>query len=272
MNWGRRFGTLCRDVGELLFPRGCIVTGEAIETEDGVALAAGPPAALTGASLVLGGAHDFRYLSVEALTQLAWVRQPWCPSCGQPHTGELTGEDRLCANCREMHPQPLWEAGRTAFLLRGAGREIIHTLKYHHGDFLEADLRQLVRIPPGYQRFAQGTTLVPVPLHPARLRERGFNQSELVAAALAQGLEHTCVDPLLRRVRWTETQTRRDRKARQANVRGAFALRRGADLSPETIYTVVDDVFTTGATLQACCQVLRKAGARRLRILTLAHG
>ncbi len=272
MSLTKRFGMSLRDLGELLFPRGCIVTGEAIEAEGGVGLAEGPRAQLTGASLVMGGAHGFRYLGAEALAQLAWVRQPWCPSCGQPHSGELTGEERLCANCREMQPAPLWEAGRTAFLLREAGREIIHTLKYHHGDFLEADLRQLVRIPPGYQAFVQGTTLVPVPLHPARLRERGFNQSEVVAGALAQDLEHTGVNPLLRRVRWTETQTRRDRQARQANVRNAFALRRGAQVSAETTYTVVDDVFTTGATLQACCRVLKQAGARRLRILTLAHG
>lgn len=261
-----------RDLSELVYPRECILTGDAIEETGGISLAEGPIARESGASLKLGGPHAFRYLSREALETISWVRQPWCPSCGQPHAGELAGEDRLCANCSELQPAGLWSAGRTAFLLKETGRQIVHTLKYHSGDFLLHDLQQLVKIPPDYTQFVRGSTVVPVPLHPARLRERGFNQSELIAEALVTGQADVKIARLLRRVRWTQTQTRRDRAARQANVRGAFALADKVRVSPEVTYTVVDDVFTTGATLQACCRVLRQAGARHIQILTLAHG
>ena len=112
--------------------------------------------------------------------------------------------------------------------------------------------------------------LIPVPLHPRRERERGFNQAAALAALLARpaGLR---VVAALRRVRWTETQTRFERSERLENLRDAFAVRarhpvRGAHV------VLVDDVFTTGSTVDECARTLRAAGAASVRVITVARG
>jgi predicted amidophosphoribosyltransferase len=192
-------------------------------------------------------------------------------------------------------------------LVRGATRVVIHELKYRQGRHLRGDLRGLARRAPWLVEFVRGAVLVPVPLHARRLRERGFNQALLVAEALAgeaeamekgtegnkgnegaeggtedgkgkreekkeQGVGGTRVEELLIRVRDTATQTRLDREARERNVKGAFAAAPGAQVSGTVRYVLVDDVFTTGATLNACTLTLRQAGARKVDVATLGHG
>ena len=121
--------------------------------------------------------------------------------------------------------------------------------------------------------LARGAVLVPVPLHPRKARERGFNQSALLAAALAQAAGAGArVGELLRRAADTATQTAFDRKTRQANLKNAFALARGAALIAGQKYVLVDDVFTTGSTLNGCARTLRRAGALNLDVVTFAHG
>jgi len=112
-----------------------------------------------------------------------------------------------------------------------------------------------------------------VPLHPRKLRERRYNQSLLLAECgerVAAG--RAVVGELLRRVVDTESQTHYDRAARQKNLKNAFALASGASINPAQRYLLVDDVFTTGSTLNACAAVLRRAGALNLDVVTLGHG
>jgi ComF family protein len=112
--------------------------------------------------------------------------------------------------------------------------------------------------------------LVPVPLHPRRLRERGFNQSALLACEISRraGMP-TCPEALVRRLD-TVPQTGLSAAARRRNVREAFAVRRRASVAGRTV-TLVDDVFTTGATALACARQLAQAGAREVRLLTVAR-
>ncbi len=114
--------------------------------------------------------------------------------------------------------------------------------------------------------------LVPVPLHRTRERERGFNQSVVLARALAKTLPVAGIENLLLRRRRTGTQTRLPRADRMKNVRGAFALSPEAVVRADLTYVVVDDVFTTGSTMNECCRVLRNAGAKSLKVLAFAHG
>ena len=121
--------------------------------------------------------------------------------------------------------------------------------------------------------YIRDAILVPVPLHPVRLRERGFNQSERIAEMLARCSGNTArVDRLLVRNKYTTSQTHLNRATRSQNVKNAFALARDTVLDSKSLFIIVDDVFTTGSTLNACAKVLRNAGATRLKVATIGHG
>lgn len=231
---------------DLVFPRECPVTGE-------------PP----------DDASPFRHLSARAVREMPVVRPPCCTTCGAPFFGVLAGPQE-CPHCRELSPE--FEDGRTVMLARGCARELIHDLKYRGARHLAPDLARLATLAPGYLERLHGAVLVPVPLHPDKLRRRGFNQSLLLARELAQLAPGSRVEELLSRVKDTPSQTRLDREARRANAKNAFAIREGAPINPGFKHVVVDDVFTTGATLNACCAELRRAGIPRLAVATLAHG
>jgi ComF family protein len=113
--------------------------------------------------------------------------------------------------------------------------------------------------------------VVPVPLHPRKKREREFNQSEYLSAALSRHFDRPVLFSQLRRVKDTVTQTALDAEQRDRNLRNAFAARQ-ADIFPGKRLVLVDDVFTTGATLNSCARVLRRAGARSVIALTVARG
>jgi len=115
--------------------------------------------------------------------------------------------------------------------------------------------------------------LVPVPLHARKLRERGYNQAELLARAFARAAGgSTRVELLLQRTRDTPSQTAFDRETRRANLKNAFAPAPRARITPDQPYLLVDDVFTTGSTLNACARALRAAGCLNLRVVTFGHG
>jgi ComF family protein len=113
--------------------------------------------------------------------------------------------------------------------------------------------------------------IVPVPLHPVKLRERQFNQSELLAAHLARKMNKNMVRDKVRRIKYTAPQTELKRDQRLRNVRGAFLVRKNADFKEKTVL-LVDDVLTTGATLHECAKALKDAGAKKVVALALARG
>lgn len=232
---------------DLILPRTCLLTGEPLETDSAM-----------------------RYLSESALELLHFANETACLTCGAPTYG-VSVSPRQCAHCRELNPQ--FDCGRTVFLLGRHGRQIVHTLKYRGGQWLLPDIGRLAARVPGYLDALRGSCLVPVPLHPKRHRHRGFNQSLLLARTLAaQARGGTEVQSLLVRSRDTRTQTRLSREQRIENVQGAFVLAPGATPEPERRYVIIDDVFTTGATLNACACTLREEGIEKVDIATLAHG
>lgn len=211
----------------------------------------------------------YRYLCAEAASTLEWIERPVPERLDAEFYGDFIA--------RNVHLQLLdgprvLRRTMSLFTLRDAGRSLVHTLKYRNGLYLREDIAQLVRDCPPAVAFLEGATLVPVPLHSTRQRERGFNQSEVIAAALAEALGLPLA-PLLTRVKATRTQTRLNREQREHNVGGAFALGAAARVEPEARYILVDDVFTTGATISECARVLREAGgAAGVDAFTLGHG
>lgn len=236
---------------DVLFPPVCVSCRGVVETA---------PAAPDG----------FRQLCDACAAQLCWVQPPHCPTCGHPFYGEMESQ-RECPRCDGL--DPAFGEGRTAVLFKGPARALVIELKYHRGLHVLEDMERVFRRSPRVLELAAGASLIPVPLHSRKERERGFNQAALLAAALARAAGGAArVFPCLRRTADTSTQTALDRKSRRSNLKNAFALAPGAPLNPQLHYILVDDVFTTGSTLNSCAQALRRSGALNVDVITFGHG
>ncbi len=202
--------------------------------------------------------------------QVRFIRPPFCDRCGLPFEGELTTAFE-CGNCREMELH--FSSARSAVAAGGMVLEIIHRYKYQRALWFEPFLADLlIREAVPVLRASSWDWIVPVPLHPAKQREREFNQAERLARRLAAAAGIPLNGRLLKRVEPTLTQTRLSRLERAANVRRAFALRPGAPDLKGARLVLLDDVFTTGATTSACARVLREAGAAEVCVWTVARG
>ena len=190
--------------------------------------------------------------------------EPRCDRCGDHlHSHTRASVDRCCIHCSggAGHVAKARAIGPYA----GSLRAIVHALKYDGRRSLARPLAHSMRR-AGADIVTGADIAVPVPLHPARRRERGFNQAADLASHLGLPVVHA-----LSRVRATPSQTTLHAAARMANVDGAFrAARRASDVRGATVL-IVDDVRTTGATLEACAIVLREAGARDVLALTAAR-
>jgi ComF family protein len=237
----------------------------------GLADVAFPPSCAHCRGLVESGGV-YRHLCARCAAQLEFVQPPHCPTCGHPYYGELMADtERMCSHCEGL--SPAFREGRTAVLFKGPARALVIELKYHHGLQVLSDMEEIFRRAPGVLERVRGATLVPVPLHARKERHRGYNQSALLAERLATAAGGaTRVERLLQRTLDTATQTAFDRRTRQANLKNAFALVRGAQLDCGQHYILVDDVFTTGSTLNSCALVLRRAGCLNLDVVTFGHG
>ncbi len=194
---------------------------------------------------------------------------PHCIRCGLVPEGDV-GADFLCDACR-LNP-PAFDRARTALPFHSAARDLIHILKYKQGVWLADDLADLLEGCARAHFDIDAVDLVlPVPLSPAKLRARRYNQSELLARALARRLGVPCLSRLIERVRNTTTQTHLSVTERKTNVKGAFAVSDPSAIRARTVF-IVDDVMTTGATLGEIAATLKAAGAWRIWALAIARG
>ncbi|MCP4747112.1 MAG: ComF family protein [Desulfobacteraceae bacterium] len=204
------------------------------------------------------------------------VESPLCARCGRPFESAHS-HDHICGECQK---QPhMFEQARCAGHYEGALRIVIHHFKYRRCDHLAKPLGRLL-----WQVFTRNwrpediDLVLPVPLHPKRMRQRGFNQAQLLtrtwlALSKQQGIMYNEGEKntdLLIRIRNTAPQTGLDRKQRMENLKKAFELKSSIDIKGCRVL-LIDDVFTTGSTVNACCQVLMKGGARSVSVLTVAR-
>lgn len=190
------------------------------------------------------------------------LRPPLCPRCSRPQPGGA-----VCAECRQREPALL--AVRAACSYRGAVAVAVRHLKYRQERYLVAALGQLL-VGCLAARPLAVDALVPVPLDARRARWRGFNQSALLAAEVARALDRPLLDAALRRQRPTRPQVGLSARERRANVRDAFACTERTAVAGRRLL-LVDDVMTTGATLEACAAALHGAGAAAVYGLVVAR-
>lgn len=209
--------------------------------------------------------------------ELHWLNSPQCPACGKPWPTEK-GVDHLCGGCRQK--PPWFQRARAALIYQGPIRQAIQTCKYQGELAGIGSLAALAEQSPALR--ALSTTddnndaepgfdlILPVPLHPQRLRQRGFNQALLLARAFFPRQHRRIRFDLLQRQRFTAPQTGMSGSQRRRNLQGAFTVADPAAVKNRRLL-LVDDVFTTGATVNECARVLRAAGAAGVEVFTLAR-
>jgi competence protein ComFC len=202
-------------------------------------------------------------------SQVRFIKPPFCRRCGLPYPGDFTAPFE-CTNCREMEFH--FSSARSATVAHSVVREAVHRYKYQRAMWFEPFLADLlIREAKPALREQKWDLIVPVPLHPVKHREREFNQAERLAAHLSAATKIPWNKHLLRRIAPTATQTSLTRRQRTANTRRAFAVCHGKRLNGQRVI-LLDDVFTTGATTNACARVLQTAGAGDVCVWTVARG
>src|SRR6267142_6120276 len=208
------------------------------------------------------------YLCDGCEAKIIRIVPPFCAPCSEPFEGSINTAFS-CANCahRTIH----FDAAVAAYRGRGIVRDVIHEFKYNRQIYLRHLIASWLRAALDDERLRDHhfDAIVPVPLHPAKQRERGFNQAALLAEWLSAHMALP-LRPVLQRVRFTTTQTAFDRSEGMQNLRNAFRLRKNGDVR-KLRGLLIDDVLTTGSTLSECARVLKEAGAQSVYAATAAR-
>jgi ComF family protein len=238
--------TLLKNLIDLIYPPRCHICGYFFRNGDG----------------------NTGLICRSCLDEFTKIGSPLCPVCGRPF-GSISEEDHLCEEC--LRKRPYYDALGAPYLYEGRIMDGIHQLKYSGKTQLADSLGMLLAsfAKNWLPRIDEGI-IMPVPLHPKRLMQRKFNQSLLLARSINPHLGLNLDYLTLRRTRDTLPQTALKRDERRKNVRKAFELNGKPDLSNKTVL-LIDDVATTGSTVNECARVLKKAGVKEVYALVVAR-
>ncbi len=192
----------------------------------------------------------------------------YCLCCGRFF--EALEKPHLCQDC--LQKRPPFSHHRSSGKYKGKLKDIIILYKYRHFQVLGKDLARLVDRALGKEEdiWWKVDAIVPVPLHPKRKKERGFNQAQIIAKELARIKGIELRDKLLVKTKNVRPQTSLRIEERAENVSGAFGVAKGERIK-EKVLLLVDDVYTTGSTIRECSSVLREAGVKEVKALTVAQ-
>jgi len=187
---------------------------------------------------------------------------PMCRRCGTPLISDVSA---ICGEC--LAHEPAFSCARSFGLYEGVLKRAISLLKFYGIKRLSRPLSDVLL----NMNIPRADVVIPVPLHEKRLRKREFNQSALIAKYLAAGMGIRVMLNGLVKVRDTMPQVGLSSQERKKNIKGAFSVENNSLITDKEI-VLVDDVVTTGATVRECSKVLKKAGARNIYVITIAHG
>lgn len=211
---------------------------------------------------------DERIICTSCWKSIKPTRAPFCISCGRFFEGE--GTPHFCASCLQEKPPFSWH--RSSGRYTGKLKDIILLCKFHNLPILAEGLAKLaVGALEREDALWWGLeAVVPVPLHPKRERQRGYNHAQIVAKKLAEHRGVCLLDKQLVKVKNVPPQMSLSMEDRLQSVKGAFAVLKQEEIRDKVIL-LLDDVYTTGATVRECSRALLRAGAREVRALTLAQ-
>lgn len=229
------------DAAGLLFPRRCPVCHEVVEERK-------------------------EQVCIICRTKLPYIREPSCLRCGKPL---LSGEQEYCQDCRRKRHR--FDQGAAPFVYDETMRQSIAAYKYggrreYAGFYVEEMLRRCA----GKMRLWGGEVYVPIPLHPSRRRKRGYNQAELLARELSKRSGIPADADLLVRVKKTRAQKELNDQERLTNLKDAFSIRK--EEIPYKNVILVDDIYTTGSTMDAAAGLLKAYGVKNVFFLCICIG
>lgn len=206
-----------------------------------------------------------REICAGCVKKLPYIEGRRCAICGRP----VEEWERLCEDCSSARRS--FDAGMGVFyyddIMRGAVSYLKYKGRLEYGEVLGTLMAEAAS---AFIKSRRIDLVVPVPVHEKRLRERGYNQAGLLAAPVSRIFGIPMDDGLLVRTGQTEAMKRLGAKGRRENLKGAFAAARGHEIPGSAL--IVDDIFTTGATVDECSAELKRAGCRRVFFLSLAQG
>jgi len=206
------------------------------------------------------------------MDKIPFIKEPYCAKCGIPFEILYSIEDNpdyLCGRCREN--PPLFDKALSACRYDDTVKEIVSAYKYQNKPHIGRDLISVVFKFLREKIIALSPDLiVPVPLHIKRLKERGYDQSYILSEGIGRELNIPVSYGNLTRIRYTAPQVSLSGNERLKNVKGAFSIKDPEKLKDRVIL-LIDDVFTTGATIKECVRVIRGAGADKVYVLTVAR-
>lgn len=224
------------------------------------------------------GRFHLEGICFDCWASLKLIRTPFCAKCGIPFGSKSSKTGFSVTNAYDEMTCPSCEKSRLSFSrarslaeYTGSMRKIIHCYKFHNKPFLAEPLADLMlKILDIGKIFGNIDAIIAVPLHRKKRKERGFNQASLIAKRLGKKLRIRVEKSILIRIKRSQPQMNLPADQREKNVRGIFEVRKAKRISGKRIL-LIDDVMTTGATVNECARVLKRAGCKDVCVLVLAH-
>lgn len=202
----------------------------------------------------------------ECFKKIKFITPPLCEICGRPFEFEVYGKT-VCGKC--LQKKPVYDKARSAFLYDSFSKQLILPFKYSDRTDLAPLLGQFL-IRAGAELLDQSDLIVPVPLNRWRLMKRKYNQAGILGKIISKKTGIPFSPFVLKRLRATKSQERLREKDRIKNVRNAFIIKNNKLIKNKKIL-LIDDVLTTGATVNECAKILKRNGAKSVYVLTVAH-